>query len=94
MTNLKADICQLISPTLCHTFEMLDDNLRLILEKHAQLHSCRVPINRNDPWYNAMESGIIAAKKHSNWAERKYLKYPTSLHQFNTHVKFYGKDNA
>ena len=41
----KADICQLISPTLCPTFEMLDDNLRLILEKHTLLHSCRVPIN-------------------------------------------------
>ena len=49
LTTLKADICQLISPTLCPTFEMLDDNLRLILEKHALLHSCRVPINQNYP---------------------------------------------
>ena len=69
LTTLKADICQLISPTLCPTFEMLDDNLRLIHEKHAPLHSCRVPTNRNDPWYNAMKSDIIAAKKHRHWAE-------------------------
>ena len=64
---------------------MLDDNLRHILEKHALLHSCRVPINRNDPWYNAMKSDIIAAKKHRHWAERQYLKYPTILNkqQFN-----------
>ena len=58
---------------------MLDDNLRLILEKHAPFHSCRVPINQNDPWYNAMKSDIIAAKKHRHWAERQYLKYPTIL---------------
>ena len=45
LTTFKADICQLISPTLCPIFEMLDDNLGLILEKHAPLHSCRVPIN-------------------------------------------------
>ena len=62
LTTFKADICQLISPTLCPTFEMLDDNLRLILERHALLPSCRVPINRNDPWYNAMKSDITAAK--------------------------------
>ena len=64
---------------------MLDDNIRLILEKHAPLHSCRVPINRNDPWYNAMKSDIIAAKKHRQWAERQYLRYPTILNkqQFN-----------
>ena len=62
LTTFEADICQLISPTLCPTFEMLDDNLGLILEKHAPLHSCRVPINRKDPWYNAMKSDIIAAK--------------------------------
>ena len=68
-TTFQEDICQLISPTLCPTFEMLDDNLRLILEKHAPLHSCRVPINQNDPWYNAMKSDIIAAKKHRHWAE-------------------------
>ena len=37
MTTLKADICQIISPTLCPTFEMLDDNLRLKHEKHALL---------------------------------------------------------
>ena len=43
MTTFKADICQLISPTLCPTFEMLDDYLGLIYEKHAPLHSCRVP---------------------------------------------------
>ena len=71
--------------TLCSTFEMHDDNLRLIHEKHAPLHSCRVPITRNDPWYNAMRSDIIAAKKHRHWAERQYLKYPTILNkqQFN-----------
>ena len=34
LTTFYADICQLISPTLCPTFEMLDDSLRLILEKH------------------------------------------------------------
>ena len=27
LITLKADICQLISPTLCPTFEILDDNL-------------------------------------------------------------------
>ena len=62
LTTFKADICQLMSPTLCPTFEMLDDNLRLILEKHAPLHSCRVPLNQHDPWYNAMKYDIIAAK--------------------------------
>ena len=72
LTTLKADICQLISPTLCPTFEILEDNLGLILEKHAPLHSCRVPINRNDPWYNAMKSDIIADWKHKHWAERHY----------------------
>ena len=41
------------------TFEMLDDNIRLILEKHAPLHSCGVAINQNDSWYNAMKSDII-----------------------------------
>ena len=61
LTTTKADICQLMSPTLCPTFEMLDDNLGLILEKHAPLHSCRVPINRNDLWHNAVKSDIIAA---------------------------------
>ena len=85
LTTFKADVCQLISLTSCPTFEMLDDNLRLILEKHAQLHSCRVPINQNDPWYNAIKSDIIAAKKHRYWTERQYLKYPTILNkqQFN-----------
>ena len=63
LTTIKADICQLISPTLCPSFEMLDDRLRHILEKHALLHSCRVPINRNDPWYNAMKSDIIDANE-------------------------------
>ena len=64
---------------------MLDDNLRLMLEKHAQLSSCRVPINRNDPYYSAMKSDIIAAKKHRYWEERQYLKNPTILNkqQFN-----------
>ena len=81
MTAIKEDICQLISLTLCPIFEMFDDNLRLILEKHAPLHSCRVPINRNDPWYNAMKSDIIVAKKHRHWAERQYLKYPTILNK-------------
>ena len=74
LTIFKADICQLISPTSCPTFEMLDDSIKLILEKHAQLHSCRVPINRNDPWQNAIKSDIIAAKKHRHWAERQHLK--------------------
>ena len=69
LTTRKADICQLISPTLCPTFEMLDDNLRFILEKHAPFHSCRVPINQNNPWNKAMKSDIIAAKKHRYWAE-------------------------
>ena len=63
LTTLKADICQFNSPTLCPTFEMLDDNIRLILEKHAPLHSCREPTNQNDPWYNAMKSDITVAKK-------------------------------
>ena len=63
LTNCKADICQLISSTLCPTFEMHDDTLRLILEKHPPLHSCRVPINQNEPWYNTIRSDIIAAKK-------------------------------
>ena len=76
LTTHKADICQIISPTLWPTFEMLDDNLRLILDKHAPLHSCRLPINQNDQWYHAMKSDIIAAKKHRHWAERQYLKYP------------------
>ena len=62
LTTFKADICQFISPTLCPTFVMLDDSLRLIVEIHALLCSCRVPINQNDPWYNAMKSDIIAAK--------------------------------
>ena len=62
LTTLKADICQLISLTSCPAFEMLDDNLGLTLEKHAPLHSCSVPINRNDPWHKAMKSDIIAAK--------------------------------
>ena len=62
---------------------MLDDNLRLILEKHTPLHSCRVPINRNDPWYDATKSQIIGA--HRQWAERQYIRYPTILNkqQFN-----------
>ena len=34
LETFKADICQLISPTLCPTLEMLDDSLRLIHEKH------------------------------------------------------------
>ena len=62
-TAVKADICQLISPTLCPTSEMLDNSLRLILENHTSLHSCRVIIIRNDPRYNAMKSDIIAARK-------------------------------
>ena len=81
MTTFKADICQLILPTLCPTLEVLDDNLRLILEKHAPLHSCSVAINRNDPCYNAMKCDIIAGKKHSHWAERQLLKYPTILNK-------------
>ena len=67
LTIFEADICQLISPTLCPTYEMLDDNLRLTLEKHAPLHSCRVSINQNDPWYNAIKSDIIAAKNIGFW---------------------------
>ena len=62
-------------------FEMLDDSLWLILEKHAPLHSCRLPINRNDPRHNAMKYDIIAAKKLRHWAERQYLKYPTILNK-------------
>ena len=81
LTTYRADICQLISPTLCPTFEMLDGNLWLILEKHAPLHSCRVPINRNDPWCDAMKSDIIAAKKHRLWDIRQYLNYPTILNK-------------
>ena len=61
-TTIKADIRQLISTTLC-PFKMLDDSIRLIHEKYAPLHSCRVPINKNDLTYNAMISDIIAAKK-------------------------------
>ena len=66
-------------------FEMLDDSLKLILWKHAPLHSCGLPLNRNDPWYNAMKSDIVAAKKHRHWAERQCLRYPTILNkqQFN-----------
>ena len=41
LITFKADICQLISPTLCPTFEMHDNSLWLILEKHSPLHSCR-----------------------------------------------------
>ena len=63
LTTFNADICKLISPTLC-PFEMLHDNISLILEKHALLHSCREQINRNDPWHNAMKYDIIVAKKH------------------------------
>ena len=33
LTTIKADICQLTSPTLCPSVRMLDDSLRLILEK-------------------------------------------------------------
>ena len=28
-----------------------------------------------------MKSNIIAGKKHSHWAERQYLKYPTILNK-------------
>ena len=64
---------------------MLEDSLRLILEKHALLRSCREPINQNDPWHTAMKSDITAAKKHRHWAERQYLKNPTIVNeqQFN-----------
>ena len=79
--TLRADIFQLISPTLCPTLEMFDDSLGLILEKHSPLHSCRVPINRDDPWYDAIKSYIFAANKHRHWAERQYLKYPTILNE-------------
>ena len=34
LATFKADICQLISPTLC-PFEMPDDSLRFILEKQT-----------------------------------------------------------
>ena len=37
LTTSKADICQLISPILCPIFEKLDENIGLILEKHALL---------------------------------------------------------
>ena len=59
---------------------MLDDSLRLILEKHTLLCSQRV-LNQNDLWYNAMKSNITAAKKHRHWAERQYLKNPTILNK-------------
>ena len=72
-----ADTCQFIS-TMLYPFEMLDDSLGLILGMHTPLHSCRVPINQN-PWYNAMKSDVIAAKKHGHWSERQYLKYQTIL---------------
>ena len=49
LATFKADICQLISPTLYLTFEMLDDSLGLILEKHALLRSYRVLLNRCNP---------------------------------------------
>ena len=62
---------------------MLDDSLRLILEKHALLRSCRVPINLNDSWYNAMKSDIIVAKKHRHWAERQCLKIQLFLISIN-----------
>ena len=64
---------------------MLDDNVWLMLERHAPLHSCRVPINRNDPWYNAMKSDIITTQKHGHWAEGQYLENTTILNkqQFN-----------
>ena len=62
LTNFKEDIGQLISPTLCPIFEMLDDNIWPILEKHVPLHSCTVLINRNDPWNYAIKSGINAAE--------------------------------
>ena len=61
LTTLNADICQLISPTLC-PLEMLDDSLSPIFENNVPLRSRRVPIHQNDPWYNAMKSDIIAAK--------------------------------
>ena len=79
VTTSKADICQLNSTALCTlpAFEMLDDSLGLILEKLALLCSSGVPINRNDPWYSAMKSDIIAAKKDRNLAEWQYLKNPT-----------------
>ena len=85
LTTFKADIRRLISPTICPTYEMLDDSLRLILEKHAPLHTCRVPINRSDPRNNAMKSDIIAAEKQGHWAERQHIKNPTILNkqQFN-----------
>ena len=64
---------------------MLVHNLRLIHETHVPLHSCRVQINRNDPWYTAMKYDIIAAKKHWHLAERQCLKNTTipNKHQFN-----------
>ena len=67
------------------TFEMLVDNLGLILQKHAPLNSCGVPMNQNDPWYIAMKSDIIDAKKHRHWSESQYLRYPSILNkqQFN-----------
>ena len=72
---------------------MLDDQLGLILEMHAPLNSFRVLITRNDPWYDAMKSDIIAAKKHRHWAERQYLRYPTILNkqQFNKAKKIMVK---
>ena len=80
LTTFKADVCLLISATLC-LFEMLDDSLRLIFVKHVPLRSCRVPINQNYLWYNSMNSDIIAAKRHRNLAERQYLKNLTILNK-------------
>ena len=62
MKTFKADICQLISCTLCQSSEMLDASLRLVTEKQTHVRSCRVPSNQNDPWYKAVKSDIIAAK--------------------------------
>ena len=94
-TTFKADICQLILPTLCPTFEMSDDSLQLMLEKQAPLHSCRVPIDKNDPWHNAMKSDIIATKNR-HLGTKTVLKNQCILNrqQFSKAKKVYGKNNA
>ena len=69
----KGDICQLTPLTLCPSFKMLDASLRIILEKHAKMNSCKVSASQNDPRYKLVKSDIVAAKKYWHWTERQYL---------------------
>ena len=41
---------------------MFGTSMRLVFEKHTCVCLCRLPANRNDPWYDSMKSEIIAAK--------------------------------